>query len=172
MRIEITPTHLCIDGHVYARGLDRANYVTQFGEPDRDVELGPPAPFGHKNNRALFYDSWGIFLAEHHYSCLIQSVGIVLDREHAYRKSQHAFSGDLVVCGVAMSQGMRPDEFLARCDVPFRRHLGHSLVYDAENLSIDIDYFHELTKSGRKSRKTKIAVVSVGFANAHRRAGQ
>ena len=170
MKIEVTLNHLRIDGHVYAQGLDRSHYLEDLGSPDRDVELGPPAPYGHRNNRAIFYDSFGLFLTEHHFSRLIDSVGIVLDSEHAYRKPLRAFSGELVVCDVSMTQGMRPDEFLAQCGVPFRGHLGHSLVYDAENISIDIDYFHELTKSGRKSKKKKIAVVTVGFTNAHQQA--
>lgn len=167
MKISCTVSSVSFNGVTLHCGTPLDQYRFVLGEPSRTDDLGPPAPFGHRNNQVHFYDDLGVFLAEHHLTRLIEGVGIVLDADHAYRQPRANFGGELVVCGVRVEQGMRPEAFLEQCAVPFRWHLGHSMVFDAAKLSIDIDTYAEKTRSGRNSRRRQISVVSIGFKNAH-----
>jgi hypothetical protein len=167
MNIDVSLMALTINERSFDRGVPLQQFESALGPPDR-VDDGPvPAPVGHRNNQIWFWDNLGIFANEHHSSRLIQGVGVVIDLDHAYRKPLKSYSGTILVCGVPIETGMEPQTLLENCSVDFRWHLGHSLVYDAERLSIDIDTFSLLTKSGRKSKRRQICVVSVGFRNAH-----
>lgn len=167
MKIECTLKSITLDGMSFSCGMPLSEYELILRCPSRSIELGGRAPYGHRNNHAHFFDDVGIFLAEHHLTRLIEGVGIVLEPKHAYRKPVSGYRGELIVCGVPIVHGMRPEEFLERCEVSFRWHLGHSLVFDAESISIDIDTYTERTPSGRESAHRVISVVSVGFENAH-----
>ena len=163
MNIIITPESLNIDGLSVSTGVYGSTYAEVLGDPDRLEPIGPPAPFGHRNNHIWAYDRLGVFLAEHHATRMIQGVGIVLEPAHSYRRIENAFTGNVFVCGVAISRGMRAGTFAAQCSVPFRWHLNSRLVFDADAIAVDISTYRPKTASGRKSSIRYISVVSVGF---------
>jgi hypothetical protein len=167
MKIDASLSGIRIGDALFADGVSGAAYVEVLGTPDRVVELGGPAPFGHRNNHAWFYDALGLFLSEHHLTRLISSVGVVLEPEHSYRQTKSAYSGPLDVCGVNVTRGLDAEEFVEKCQTQFHWHLGRRLFAESETVSIDIDTYRPQTPSGRKSTRKHIAVVTTAFRRAH-----
>jgi len=169
MHIDVSLDALTINGNLFTEGVPLDRYVAVLGTPARTAAPGAPAPYGHRNNQLHFFDNAGLYVNEHHLTCLIQAVDIILAKETHF-PTTHLFHGTLLVCGMPLRAGMSERELLEAgqdCVVRFRNHLGRSWVADGERIAIDMDTYAERTPSGRKSRRRWLSYVSVGFREAH-----
>ncbi len=167
MKITVIPDKLLVNDVDLSHAGPPALFETILESVGRIVAIGPPAPIGHRNNQAWLFDDLGLALTEHHASCRVSAFSIILEPEHAYRKTRSRYSDRLTVCGVSVQTGMLANDFAERSETTFRSHLGHSLVFDGDVSSIDIATYSALTSSGKKSRRRLISSISIGFHDAH-----
>jgi len=81
-------------------------YVQILGVPSRTIDAGQPAPFGYRNNQVHVFELYGIYLTEHHFSRMIESVNFVFDAAESLFPISAIFNGKLEIDGVAVVAGM------------------------------------------------------------------
>lgn len=163
---KVTLDGVTIDSVPFTYGVLLDEYEAVLGKPTRSESPGPPAPYGHRNNVIHFYDDNGIFLHEHHKTCLIDSVTFLLDPSTATFKTASPYGGELDVCGVEMHPGMQFKAFAKQASVEFRPMLGHEWFAKGRIVSIHLTVVAPSRKRG--SRKTAVSEVAVCFDGAHK----
>ena len=166
MIIEVTPKCIQINTFAFSTPQFGSAFAEVLGTPSRVVALGDPAPFGHRNNHALFYDDVGLYLLEHHATRLIQAIVFVFAHEHAILRPLRDFRDTVSLFGVAVEHPMLAREFAAKCPRPFEGVLG-SIYVDCEFGTVVLPTYAERTRSGRTSSRRYITEVSVGFEGSH-----
>jgi hypothetical protein len=151
---------LSMDGHLFDRKLPLDAYCRCLGAPNRTIEAGLLAPFGHQNNHVHIYDSTGIYLTEHHASRLIDSVNFIFDRGESPFPIHRNFQGDLNVSGQRITADMTERELGAMTvnrDLPgeYSVHCGHCWI------GISTKAGHR--PSGKRARSRHIVRASVCF---------
>lgn len=131
-----------------------------LGLPDRIEPAGPPAPFGHRNNQIHFYDRLGLYLNEHHYTCLVQAITFVLWREEAAFVPVQEFDGDLRVGGTPVTPGMFESDMHGTA-IPFVSQLRGTWHFKSDHLWIGYDSKGPKRPSGRRSKNRRLISLSV-----------
>jgi hypothetical protein len=138
------------------------DYERVLGPPARSESPGPPAPSGHRNNVIHFYDHLGLLLREHHSSCLIDGIEILLEPSRWFFPTTSPYLSVLQVCGVNVDRSTLFENFAQQCTVKFRPHLGHAWYVDAEAVSIQLETYKK--GESRSAKNEFITLVAVGFA--------
>lgn len=166
MIIEVTVEHIHINGYAFSTPQLGSAFAEVLGTPSRVVALGEPAPFGHRNNHALYYDDIGVYLLEHHATRFIQAIVFVFATEHAILRPLRDFKDTISLFGVTVGHPMLARDFAAKCPRPFEGVLG-SIYIDCEFGSVVLPTYAERARSGRTSSRRYITEVSVEFEGSH-----
>ena len=122
----VTEDGLLLNGHLFSQDAPVQDYAVVIGVPDRTIDPAPPAPYGHRNNQIHVFDSFGVYLNEHHSSQLIEAVTFVFRNDMAPFKTNENFSGQLNVFGVDVQKQKSIKQYPAEWLSRFRR------AYDGE----------------------------------------
>jgi hypothetical protein len=155
-----TADGLSINGQLFDNKLPLERYQDVLGPPSRTIDAGPPAPYGHRNNKVHVFDSEGIYLTEHHASRLIESVNFVLDPADSPFPAEKAFDGGLEVDGQTIRAGMSEGEIESAhltCDLP-----GEYSV-KLKNCWIGISALGRRDARGKRRKPRCVVRVSVCF---------
>ncbi|HMP04551.1 MAG TPA: hypothetical protein PKC45_18845 [Gemmatales bacterium] len=163
---EVTLDAVVINGTAFRAGERLEKYEQLLGPPSRSWDGPQPAPYGHRNNILHYYDEAGLLLREHHATCLISSIDIVLEPARWYFPTRFAYAGRVMVCGVSVIAEMEFRDFARQCEIEFHPHLGHAWYVDGDRISIQIEVYFPARK--RKADMGLISVIAVGFVGAHR----
>jgi len=163
---EVDLDGVVINGVRINRGEVLQAYERNLGSPSRSEMPGTPPPYGRRNNVLHFYDDLGLFLREHHATCLIDGIDFLFEPDKCHFPTASHYSGSLRVFGVEVRRGMLFAEFAARCEVSFTKHLGHAWFTDGERVSIQ---FEACTSKGKRpAQRDVMSALSVGFLGAGR----
>jgi hypothetical protein len=155
-----TADGLSINGRLFDSKLPLERYQDVLGPPSRTIDAGPPAPYGHRNNQVLVFDSEGIYLTEHHASRLIESVNFIFDPADSPFPIERAFDGSLEVDGQIIRAGMTEGDIqlahLSR-DLPGEYSVKH------EHCWIGISAQGRRDARGKRRKPRYVVRVSVCF---------
>ena len=171
MNIEVTVKHIQINGYSFSSPQFGSAFADVLGTPTRVDSLGEPAPFGHRNNHAHYYDDIGIYLLEHHSTRLIQSIVFVFAPDHAILRPACPFTDVISIFGVSVGSSMLARDFGLKCPLPFKGVLG-SIYVDCEFGAVVLPTYAERTRSGRTSSRRYVTEVSVGCDGSHIEGGR
>lgn len=137
-----------------------------LGCPSRTIEAGGPAPAGYRSNLVHLFDDIGVYLTEHHATCLIESINFVFETSESIFAIAQPFAGSVTVCGVPIVKGMEEAELpLTLC----QRYLAGRYEIAGGQCTVSIRTEHMRTARRRRSRKRYVTSVSVSLGAAQKR---
>jgi hypothetical protein len=135
--IDLNSIHIC-------QQLLLDDYRSILGDPSRVHEYGPPAPYGHSNNKAIIYDHLGIYLFQHHKRLLIRGVAIVFDCNISRLALGNPYRGQLTFWEVSLTNTPHKEEFpevflngarsFGNVFVHSEADIGNSVEFDAQDV--------------------------------------
>lgn len=168
LAIHATLDSVHINGVAFVRPVLVDEFAKVLGEPSRVIGAGGPPPAGHRNNQIHLYDSLGLFLNEHHLTCLIQGVNVVFAPAQVPFPTQQVFQGELLIGGQLLTAESTLHDFLKSSTIPFQPHLGYCWFADGESISISLMTYAEKLRSGRRSKVRQLSYVALGFRSAYK----
>ena len=127
-----SPNSLVLAGMSISRALPASSFHDTLGTPDRIISRGQPAPVGHRNNQIHVYDSLGLYINEHHFTCLLSSVTFVLDPAHSSFPTLNPFCGNLDIGDLTITQPFHENE-ISQTGLPFHSKLRGSWTLDGDS---------------------------------------
>jgi hypothetical protein len=158
---DLTLDRLSFNGSNFACATTLDAYSSILGIPDRSEPIGPPAPYGHRNNVIHYYDQLGLLLREHHSTRLIDGIEFIFEPSKCMFATKHAYSGELTICGVTIDKGTLFPDFALASQIVFRSHLGHAWYRDGERISIQIEV--DQLKRKNSAARERILAIAIGF---------
>jgi hypothetical protein len=155
-------TRFLLNGVEVAGQRPVGDFHAALGKPSRIVAAGPPAPLGHRNNQIHFYDEYGLYLVEHHYTYTISEICFVVWRDEAVHKPTGELSCDARVGGVLVHPGLTERELLAST-VPFEGQIAGLWSWKSASLYVGFQSRGHKNQSGRRASKRYVISVSVCF---------
>lgn len=155
----VKPGGLFINGIVFSGKEKLEKYHTVLGMQSRELNVGPPAPVGHSNNRVFLFDDAGIYLTEDQASQLIDSVNFVFDTSEGLFNLQQAFAGTLSILGVPFNADTDEKEVPST----FQRDLPGDYSVATSKCWVSIDAVGRRMSSGTRSKSRYVVSVSVCF---------
>jgi hypothetical protein len=102
LSVIISEQSVVINGYEFDVQVLPSTYERVLGPKYRACEYGPPPPVGHRNNKALIFDDFGVYLFQHHSTGLIRGIAFVYETDCGHFQLECGFSGHLDVLGFTM----------------------------------------------------------------------
>ncbi len=135
-------------------------YAQTLGNPDRTIEEGSPAPYGHRNNQVHVFDRFGFYLTEHHSSRMIESINFVLDVRDSPFPIEQEFSGVIDLFGNEIRAGSQESELAG---AGLKWHLPGEYGFGNDRCWIGVSTMGRKGRDGKRRKPRFVVRVSVCF---------
>jgi hypothetical protein len=163
---EISLEGVSLNGRMFHSPVHPSEYSQILNSPVRIADPSSPAPYGHRNNQIHIFDDFGLYMIEHHQTCLVDSIVFVLLGDEAAFKPAREFSGELTVGGVRFFPGMGENEHSGRT-IRFGGPVLGLWTAQKDGIWIGIRGKGKRQPSGRRSKRLRFVDVSVCFNSSN-----